>query len=656
VVVLIMFDEVSATTREPSNVFEVLMTEQKQPALFAKPKTSSASGSHEKKRAAVTTTAHAKRVAAHKREQVSLRMAQAVSMSDDAAASVSSAEQERVKKRQGRRDRMAKKKPPPPMVLTPEQIQAQLPSQTSIQGVEVLTFDDMMVQFPNLGQTMGSGGNSDALELDENGVAPSEAKALQHPPPASRILKAHIERLPKPDYVRFMSHGLSASELMLQLERRVVLLPVQTAELESQLLAEGGHHTLTMQDGTKRRYAFPLCIRGPECIGMTGGIPGFSTAVPGVILTSMMWENEYRDFLHSGIAPMEQRACVLCARLHFTNFILCLRSHEFMGSITSDESFAFQTHRNLKDEAGGYFGIYINQPSPQRVRERGFFDCIAVYSRSALRAYQDPAQDHRWVIDQSLMVWEPEPVITPQVGEELSLFRARVRSSRDALLAVSVRLFEKMQSAHDPIVFLTRWVERSWTHTSVAAHSACALLKQNYQWQKPLALRTVTEAKAIRDQLQQVLTCLIPAATTLEELEVQHMVCLLLDCNESCDVPEDLERYLELRGHMQQVQLAPQVLAFTMMRHVREACFWQQYRSGHTTGLGHLLNKCVNQPCQTRKYDSMVKRYIRGSAIKRRILCNLLLTALCGTCSNKVMQVCDDITLFGDANVRRTLS
>jgi hypothetical protein len=347
----------------------------------------------------------------------------------------------------------------------------------------------------------------------------------------------------------------------------------------------------------------------------------------------MMWEHEYTELMRTGIAPVEQRCCVLCARVHFANYMLCLRTNEHRLT-PADDSFAY---RNLKDEEDGYHGLYVNQPSPYRARERGFFDCIAVYSRSELLAYQDAAQGGRWVVDQSLMVWTPEPDLVPLVGEAASDFFERVKTARDALRHTSLSLQKKLRMHEGPAAYLTRWSKRSWPAvlSTPEAEDGWTSFCRAWEWRLPVYLRTRTEALAADRQLLRLEAWLDGVKPQSEALlrtwiRMQHHLSLCRDENEVVTWSETLPQDMGLVAHLMGSLYTPYHLSTEMRAHIREVCFWTQHRSGHVSELVHMFSKALNQPCRARKLSAMLRRYMRNNPTHRYIMTGVLLAGLLG--------------------------
>jgi hypothetical protein len=192
--------------------------------------------------------------------------------------SESSAAMEQKQRLDRKRQKYKRPKLLPPSILTKQQAAGHRTMGSGMQQVRVLGFDDMLTEFPHMRTGLGHATSAQTVPDDEREPA--------QPPPIADVLRRHIAALPRPDYITSMQQGMTQEELVRQLERRVLQLPVQSATLESALLAEGGAHIMRDDAGVEHRYIYPYCIRGKECIGVVGGIDGFTTEV-GCLCSSL---------------------------------------------------------------------------------------------------------------------------------------------------------------------------------------------------------------------------------------------------------------------------------------------------------------------------------------------------------------------------------
>lgn len=203
-------------------------------------------------------------------------------------------------------------------------------------------------------------------------------------------------------------------------EDRRLLLPLMRSSHESRLLAEAGTFPCPQQRG--RQVTYPACQWGAACVARTQRLHGFTPERPGVTLMALLFEEEYETLLQSGRCSVKQRPCVLCYRFHAQDYVLTLQPNfQRVGGV--DEG-VVQIYRNLCDQPQGYFREAMLHPNPTRFE--GFVDPIALFLRSSLRAYRDPQQGGRWVIDQS-SICVPDHVsladaAVPPVGQPLGDF------------------------------------------------------------------------------------------------------------------------------------------------------------------------------------------------------------------------------------------
>jgi len=175
-------------------------------------------------------------------------------------------------------------------------------------------------------------------------------------------------------------------------EDRRLLLPLLRASHESLLLAEAGTFP---RDG--RRVTYPPCRWGQQCVGVTEQIRGLPPG--GVVLTALLFPEEYETLLSSGRVPNTPRPCVLCYRYHAMDYVLTLEPN--FTRVGGVHPGVVQCYRNLVDEPEGYFLECVLMPST--VHFEGFVDPIATFRRSFLCGARDPTQGQRWVVDQSSM-------------------------------------------------------------------------------------------------------------------------------------------------------------------------------------------------------------------------------------------------------------
>jgi hypothetical protein len=243
--------------------------------------------------------------------------------------------------------------------------------------------------------------------------------------------KRVLEHLPTPEF--YDPDGLAApinqDTLQQQLRRRQVFLPVLTAALETQLLAESG--TFVARASNKKFY-FPPCRNMERCVGMT---QRFRNQSRPVIFTMILFEREYRYLCQGHGPPKVSRPCVACSRHHIAASVVFERNERMCGDAVAgdtvlpmqrDTPVIRQFYRNLVDTPGGYARKYmlVCNHSP----DDPLLDPLCMPGRSMLVCKQAPEMLHeetkqpRLVVDQSAIVWTGQSTPQPVVGQNLYSF------------------------------------------------------------------------------------------------------------------------------------------------------------------------------------------------------------------------------------------
>lgn len=526
--------------------------------------------------------------------------------------SISSAEKE-VRMRQERRQRKKIKATRAPLaaILSAEDIktfQVQEDGGDSVLGdFKVMPLEDIVKSHPELGDaTRRMRAHRSTQHADDMPTEPEQPN-----PPLTDAVNEFIQNMPRPEFVDLMHHGVNNQTHVERIHQRIVMLPIQRAELESVLLAEAGIFAVSMQDEQKRTYSFPACMRGPKCEGMTAQLPGFTAETPGAILTAFMFQHEYDAFLETGMPIAQPRCCVLCMRAAFSDFALLTRNNCGIR-MTLPSDFSVQVYRNLMDEVGGYYQAYLWTPFR---REEGFADCMAIFTRSALRAFQDPTQSNRWVIDQSAMVYQPPQPMPFVLNETVEDFLLRAEEFEGVHASSDWNCTQRQIALHDPFLFLTRYFE-TFSHPEAAAW-----IHDRAHWTSPLETHSLFHARLAHQELTALQQC-----KTLP-CEVRETICQAIDLNAAmlyADYTDADRAFLSMQW------FHPNTFPFHVAPHVRQVCFWEQLRFSYVSPLAHLFGKSSNQPCQTRKFSSIVKRFARDSPVNHAFLRIVVITNLMG--------------------------
>lgn len=200
------------------------------------------------------------------------------------------------------------------------------------------------------------------------------------------------------------------------LRRKQLFLPISLAAHESELLKEGGR----FKHIGGRVYDFPLCLNGKDCVGMTSPFPNKPR---GFIFMCFMYQEAYERFLATDEAP-PRCACVACIRTAHADFITfnrALRNQpdcDTAFEATHDTDVAHQLFANLVDGPGGY----RRERMLQTQAGDPMIEPIARMQCSYTSVEVDVYDPKRLVLNQTALLWHPNPVLQPRLGESTSDF------------------------------------------------------------------------------------------------------------------------------------------------------------------------------------------------------------------------------------------
>ena len=270
---------------------------------------------------------------------------------------------------------------------------------------------------------------------------------------------ARLARIDLPEF--YDTNGLGAPKLTHEqylrlLQRQQVHLPVQKADLESNLLGEAGSWT---HGPTGRTIPFPPCCRGEQCCGMTQRIRNQPRPF---ILTMVMFEHEYHHLMSNGVPPKASRPCVMCVRYGLADQVVMVRNLLMSGEaqpghtvLPTDRRIAasLQFYVNLCDQPGGYRKIYMlmSNQSPDDL----ILEPICMPGRSVLHCIESPLMfsevtgQKRLMVDQSALIWVPKADPCPSVGQNLLDF-CQGASEHSKVTAQNSRLVVPSSSTSAP--------------------------------------------------------------------------------------------------------------------------------------------------------------------------------------------------------------
>jgi hypothetical protein len=242
-----------------------------------------------------------------------------------------------------------------------------------------------------------------------------------------------LNQLPVPEF--YDQSGISGSpsqeQLLTQLQRQQYFLKVQTAQLESELLAEAGTF---VSKTTNREFTFPPCSQGEQCVGMTQRM---RLQTRGFIFTMVMFDHEYEYFIRTGEGPRVSRPCVACTRAYITSCTVFDRAVRMCGEGQQGDSVLAvqragsgpaikQFYHNLKDQERGYHGIHMlasnSNPDDPILEPICLPGRSVVFCTFSSVLFEKTTKAPRIVVDQTAMVWKAPKAPLPQIGQNLSAF------------------------------------------------------------------------------------------------------------------------------------------------------------------------------------------------------------------------------------------
>lgn len=212
---------------------------------------------------------------------------------------------------------------------------------------------------------------------------------------------------------------------------------VRSSVHESMLLISGGKNIPSLLRGNQRiEVCTPICCAGPMCIGLRGGIAGFTEDERGSVLMAYMSVAELRQFLTTGETPanISTRFCVLCTRYAITSF-LGVRAAQ--GASVPHIPFSTIPYGNKCGIPGEY-----REDKCHQVSAGGYtVQCpVAMYDKRSLLALKTNIPG-LWVISQDAMCLDPLPTRVAfrdlPIGVQTSVSQAPVSSSSSASSASS---------------------------------------------------------------------------------------------------------------------------------------------------------------------------------------------------------------------------
>jgi len=215
----------------------------------------------------------------------------------------------------------------------------------------------------------------------------------------------------------------------------------QDSVIENDLLCESGYWThvaLEAQYSDYRKFAFPPCANGDECIGCNERFYKLiKNCNAPILLTQVLFRDEYLDLLRKGrVDPgIPKRPCVLCCRYTLGDWITFLRANTMMGlrersTIGSNptpntnqfDQFELRTkqvhqfYRNPEDCKNGYSREFMIQPK----NNEPIIAPLVALNLTMLQMKTLP--NGRRAIDQSALLYKPPEKPVPRTAENMRVF------------------------------------------------------------------------------------------------------------------------------------------------------------------------------------------------------------------------------------------
>lgn len=447
-------------------------------------------------------------------------------------------------------------------------------------------------------------------------------------PVALTILRDKLAKLPRPVLSReiFDAQGTDvddpkhAEHIRQALVARRVVLPLLTVVHENFLLGQCGKfpcHKPIVSPGTstvigynQRTYEFPACLNEQQCVATRFWYLIKDLQKP-IILTAMMYPPELAAFLQTGQAPLERRQCILCYRYHFCDLVLYGRS--LPRTVSVDPTCVLQIYRNLCDVDRGYLKQYMLMPMNDRYE--GFIDGIVQFQPTLLAAKVPANQGGRIVIDQSALIYRPPKVVFKEpsehavahIGESMQDFHRRSnRSTTQDRDTVEVVQALKLR-ALDPRNWLLR-----------LAPGVCVAVRRD---------RGVT-APGVSSPSQPLTTIVQRCLQRFQSAQTYENAIAL----DSVLLPWFLDYDTLNTGNRTWAVLADVLCDLTIydaQTELSKLCYWFSTKAikNHVV---HIFSKVLPQRCQTRKFSSMLTKFMSRQGDHKQFALDVFTCALLG--------------------------
>jgi len=237
-------------------------------------------------------------------------------------------------------------------------------------------------------------------------------------PPSIEWLMEHLSLFPKSELGLEVAGAMPDQKAMVRsLQEGRAFLPLLGPDDESAQMGAAG---------TYEGRIYPPCRAGTNCIGLTGGIRVALTeeeikegrsSFKGACLQQFMYPSQLAHFERTGSMPLQNHWCILCYRKNVMDAVLSRRGNPSASHLPDDGIIQFW--RCVPGGDGNYAPEHVLTRIP-KLRD-GLIDAWVMYRREYLY-WEYSAALGKMVVNQSSMLWKPEPSTAPQINEVLADF------------------------------------------------------------------------------------------------------------------------------------------------------------------------------------------------------------------------------------------
>jgi hypothetical protein len=218
-------------------------------------------------------------------------------------------------------------------------------------------------------------------------------------------------------FLKDQAKDVGQEQMITMLRRKQVVLQTLTATFEAELLQQAGKF---YAHGSY--HDFPACINGDQCVTMRHEFRG---RIPYIIMTALMFEDEYTNFILNHEPPISRRPCILCCRNQLVSFVTYVRSLKTSAAPSHPNHFPLdnmngillQMYRNSFGCPDGYFEEYTLRPEAGEA----IIDPICRLNTSLCEVKLNP-DNGRYYVDTEHMRWRPATLPLPQIGVKVQDF------------------------------------------------------------------------------------------------------------------------------------------------------------------------------------------------------------------------------------------